>query len=104
MAATQPNAWLDHPSHAECRALTGHRWYQMGHREWDGKGIGVSHRCSECKTIRHSTWNVWSGELLHRSYDYPENYTSPTGKQGRRLTPTKARALYFRRLFKNRRK
>lgn len=57
------------------RSVLGHPWehYQDGEKGRPSFGVLFSLRCTRCGTRRHDI-RGYRGELLSRSYDYPEDY------------------------------
>lgn len=66
-------------SFVQCRTL-GHAW-DMAPGGWDGKGKSyldgkrILFRCMRCPTIKKELWGEHSGEMLTRTYEYPEGYS-----------------------------
>lgn len=96
-------AWVerfDLDLYGECRLETGHRWKRLKKPDFDTKAgtFRVRHGCMGCATERRTTWNLWDGSYLSRSYIYPENYQ--LNGVGKRPANSEMRVEYFRALQK----
>lgn len=61
------------PRYSACRSF-GHAWRRAWTVEREPGGVALILRCTGCPTERRDLYAPRSGELLARSYTYPEGY------------------------------
>lgn len=86
--------------HADCRLIDGHRWRRTAvptrlNLKARGAVWEVVHRCVACQAYRTRAFSILTGEIVGRTYVYPEGYTIPTGSTTKRNSPVALRRVYF---------
>jgi hypothetical protein len=79
-------------AYLQCRTL-GHSWDQIpddgggGHRSFtESRSVRrLCFRCTRCTLLRYEAWSAITGDLLFRTYQYPEDYHLPRDESNRHL-------------------
>lgn len=68
-------------AYVECRTF-GHAWYQHEGNVQNGV-TPVLLRCERCTTVRYDEYGSNTGDLVSRSYQYPDGYKNATATKGK---------------------
>lgn len=67
------NSFYRHREYVQCRTF-GHAWDDIPVTEPHPDGHSFWLRCTRCGTMRRDVFDRRWGGLVHRKYDYPDNY------------------------------
>ena len=65
---------MQRAEYVRCRTLL-HAWDEIPVTEPHPDGPSIWLRCVRCTSQRHDVFDSYNGELLHRQYIYPDDYS-----------------------------